>query len=100
MCPGILSGRFASVRPLLLGIGLALAAGVFAGEVRAEPPIQNAQDAYCRNEARARVFSTPDPQNLGAHEVGRRIYQGCMRRYAGGGKVRRSHGHHRRRYRR
>ena len=46
----------------------------------AAQPIQSPQDAACRNEARARVFSTPDPQGLGPYAVGRQIYTACMQR--------------------
>lgn len=99
MFPDAMSGRFASVRPLCLGLGLVIAAVVSAGEVRAEPPVRSAQDAYCRDQARARVFSAPDPQNVGLHEVGRRIYQGCMRGLTRG-QGRRARGHDRRRHRR
>lgn len=43
-------------------------------------PIQSPQDAACRDEARARVFTTPDPKGLGLYAVGRQIYMGCMQR--------------------
>ncbi|NEU13745.1 hypothetical protein G3T14_16625 [Methylobacterium sp. BTF04] len=46
-------------------------------------PIQSPQDAACRNEARARVFTTPDPKGLGLYAVGRQIYMGCMQRTKG-----------------
>ncbi|HEV7438127.1 MAG TPA: hypothetical protein VGN94_00670 [Methylobacterium sp.] len=72
-------------RPLahaLLGLGLILAClGTGSGaSAQGEPPIKSPQDAACRNEARARVFSTPDPEGLGLRAVGRQIYMACMQR--------------------
>ena len=90
-------GRLASVRPLLVCLGLAAAAFAAAGEARAEPPIKSPQDAYCRAEARARVFSVQDPQNLGLQEVGRRLYYGCMRKFSGGSRRKHRHRHRHRR---
>lgn len=43
-------------------------------------PIRSPQDAACRNEARAKVFATPDPRGLGPYAIGRQIYMACMRR--------------------
>ena len=63
-----------------LGLGLLACA---AGAAGAQPPIQSPQDAACRDEARARVFTAPDPQGLGLHGVGRQIYAGCMQRAKG-----------------
>ncbi|GAB6845380.1 hypothetical protein JCM2811A_43820 [Methylorubrum rhodinum] len=65
---------------------LAAAAGLslIATGAQAEPPIRSAEDAFCRSEARAQVFSAPDPLNLGLHEIGRRIWASCMQRKAGG----------------
>ncbi|GJE28219.1 hypothetical protein [Methylobacterium organophilum] len=71
--------------PVLLGLSVAGAA--------AQPPIQSPQDAACRSEAEAKVFSTPDPQGLGPYAIGKRIYTACMRRTsapAGRGKARRN----------
>ena len=99
MLSGVTRGRLATVRRSCLGLGLLLAVCAPTGQARAEPPITSAQDAYCRDQARARVFSTPDPRNIGLHEIGRGIYKGCMRSVAGG-KGRRGHRHHRRRHRR
>ena len=62
------------------GLGLLACA---AGPTAAQPPIQSPQDAACRDEARARVFSAPDPQGLGLHGVGRQIYAACMQRAKG-----------------
>lgn len=61
--------------------GLGLIA-CWAGAAGAQP-IQSPQDAACRNEARAKVFSAPDPQGLGLHGVGRQIYTACMQRAKG-----------------
>ncbi len=69
-----------------MGIGLALCA---SQEASAEPPIQSPQDAACRNEARAKVFSAPDPQGLGPQVIGRQIYNACMKRSQGGRAARR-----------
>ena len=70
-------------RPLAVAcLGLLLGCLATAPEAAAqgEPPIKSAQDAACRNEARARVFSTPDPQGIGLRAVGRQIYMACMQR--------------------
>lgn len=74
--------RMPRVRSLVLGLGLGAAAALYApvGHAQSEPPIQSPQDAACRDVARSRVFSTPDPQNLGLREIGRRIYMACMSR--------------------
>lgn len=77
------------VRPYLaLGLGLILAVCTMGDGARAEPPIRGAQDAACRNEARSRVFSTPNPRGLSPEVVGRQIYTACMRR-SGGKRARR-----------
>ncbi|WP_245930607.1 hypothetical protein [Methylobacterium radiodurans] len=60
-------------------LGMALAA-LAAGGARAEPPIRGPQDAACRQEARARVFSAPNPRGLEPEAIGRQIYHACMRR--------------------
>lgn len=56
---------------------------MFASGARAEPPIRSAEDAFCRSEARAQVFSAPDPLNLGLREIGRQIWASCMQRKSG-----------------
>ncbi|KAB1074485.1 hypothetical protein F6X51_08145 [Methylobacterium planeticum] len=66
--------------PALLGLILAGLGGVPGASAQGEPPIQSPQDAACRNEARARVFSAPDPQGIGLRAVGRQIYTACMQR--------------------
>ncbi|MER2266875.1 hypothetical protein [Methylobacterium oxalidis] len=77
---------------VVLSLGLILGVIGSGGEARAEPPIRSAQDAACRNEARARVFATPDPRGLGPHAIGRQIWNACMQRAAAGAprKARRS----------
>ena len=71
------------------GLGLTVALAAFAvcsGAARAEPPIRSPEDAACRGEARARVFSTPNPRNLPIEELGKGIYYACMARIDGKGK--------------
>jgi hypothetical protein len=53
---------------------------VGAQPVRAEPPIRSPEDAACRLEARAKVFSAPNPQGLELEQIGRQIYFACMSR--------------------
>jgi len=64
-------------KPAILALGLVLGG---TGGALAEPPIQSAQDAFCRSEARAQVFSAPDPLNIGLREIGRQIWASCMSR--------------------
>ncbi|GJE19453.1 hypothetical protein [Methylobacterium marchantiae] len=64
---------------LLAFMGAALAQQV------AEPPIQSPQDAACREQARAQVFSAPNPSNLGLYDLGSQIYHACMASYHGTG---------------
>ena len=66
--------------------GLAALAAFGIGIARAEPPIQSAEDAACRGEAKARVFSTPNPRNLPIEELGKGIYYACMARIDGKAK--------------
>ncbi|GJD58713.1 hypothetical protein [Methylobacterium dankookense] len=63
-------------------VGL-VAAALSGGAARAEPPIRSPQDAACRNEARAKVFSAPNPRGLELEVIGRQIYHACMRRAKG-----------------
>ena len=51
-----------------------------SGAARAEPPIRSPEDAACRLEARAKVFSTPNPHGLELEELRRQIYYACMTR--------------------
>ncbi|BAU92906.1 hypothetical protein MPPM_4301 [Methylorubrum populi] len=62
----------------LLWLGTSL--GPSPAAAQGEPPIRSAEDAFCRSEARAQVFSAPDPLNLGLREIGRRIWASCMER--------------------
>lgn len=76
-----------------IGYGLRVTIGLVAfgayGIVaaRAEPPIRSPEDAACRAEAKARVFSAPNPRNLPIEELGKGIYYGCMARVDGKGKT-------------
>ncbi|MGU3540863.1 hypothetical protein [Methylobacterium sp. A54F] len=69
-----------SPRSRVAGLSLGCLVLLLGSPALAEPPIRSAQDAACRNEARARVFSVPDPQGLGPHAIGRQIYMACMKR--------------------
>jgi hypothetical protein len=62
-----------------LAAALALAASGAAAQGESTP-IQSPQDAACRDEARSRVFSTPDPKGLGLYAIGRQLYFACMKR--------------------
>lgn len=64
----------------LLGMGFEPGLGPSPAAAQSEPPIRSAEDAFCRSEARAQVFSAPDPLNLGLREIGRRIWASCMDR--------------------
>ena len=89
-------GRFVVLRRFLYALALVVV-GASAGPARADPPILNPQDAACREIARSRVFSAPDPLNLGLREIGRRIYMACM---GGSAKPRHVHRGHKKRHRR
>jgi hypothetical protein len=54
---------------------------------QSQPPVQSARDAACREEAASRVFSAPNPKGLGLYDVGRQIWQDCMRRADHGRRV-------------
>ncbi|WP_091779569.1 hypothetical protein [Methylobacterium sp. UNC378MF] len=71
----------ASTRKLVFASACIVSA-LICGAARAEPPIRSPEDAACRNEARAKVFSAPNPQGLELEEIGRRIYFACMSRVA------------------
>lgn len=43
-----------------------------------EPPIESPQDAACRTEARNRVFTAPNPNNLSIWDLGSQIWHDCM----------------------
>ena len=46
-----------------------------------EPPIQSPQDAACREQAKAQVFSAPNPNNLSLYDLGSQIRHLCMAAY-------------------
>jgi hypothetical protein len=78
----------------------ALLTVIVLGEpARAEPPIRSPEDAACRNEARAKVFSAPNPRGLELEDIGRQIYFACMARtnQAAAQPPKRKHRRHRRR---
>ena len=60
-------------------VGMLLALGSTAAS--ADPPIRSAEDAACRLEAKARVFSAPNPRGLEPETIGRQIYYACMSRF-------------------
>jgi len=43
-------------------------------------PITSPQDAQCRDEARDKVFTAPNPKALSPFLLGSEIYHACMRR--------------------
>lgn len=88
MIPDANCARSPAARRLFLAVGVLLA---FTGAAHAEPPIQSPQDAACRDVARSRVFSAPDPLNLGLREIGRQIYMACMQATKAGGGRRTRH---------
>jgi hypothetical protein len=92
-------GVFSPTPSRCLGAILFLTAVACGGAARAEePPITSLQDAACRAEAKAKVFSVPDPLNLGLREIGKQLYFGCMKRSTRPAHVK--HGKKKRRYRR
>lgn len=62
---------------VLVGVLMLL---VGASRALAEPPIRSPEDAACRAEAKAKVFSAPNPKGLDIEEVGRGLYYACMNR--------------------
>lgn len=50
-----------------------------------EPPIQSPQDGACRGQARAEVFTAPNPNHLGLWDLGSQIWHTCMASYHGRG---------------
>ena len=67
---------------------LILAAGGIGGaaaQTVSEPPIQSPQDAACREQAKAQVFSAPNPNNLSLYDLGSQIWHLCMAYYHGQG---------------
>lgn len=92
--PLLVLGVFSVFGLGILGLG---AAGSTPSLAQSEPPIRSAEDAFCRSEARAQVFSAPDPLNLGLREIGRRIWASCMERTANGKKQNKKQKPHKRR---
>ncbi|MCE4222495.1 hypothetical protein HCU64_01910 [Methylobacterium sp. C25] len=95
-----LRGGLVPARSHCLGAMLFLAVLGVSGAARAEePPITSLQDAACRAEAKAKVFSMPDPLNLGLREIGKQLYFGCMKRGSHSGRhahQKKKRRHHRR----
>lgn len=58
----------------------ALLLGGCIGAVAQDQPITSPQDAQCRDEARDKVFTAPNPQGLTPFALGAEIYHACMRR--------------------
>jgi hypothetical protein len=75
-------------RSIASGAGLIALAVLGATSAQAEPPIRSPEDAACRAEARAKVFSAPNPRHLSIEDLGRGIYNACMKRTAPKGKAR------------
>jgi hypothetical protein len=73
----ILSGHPATI---VTGAIVALLLMAGSGPAQAEPPIRSPEDAACRAEAKAKVFSAPNPEGLEIEEVGRGLYYACMDR--------------------
>lgn len=67
-------------RPAAIASGILLGSILLGGSARAEPPIRSPEDAACRMEARAKVFTAPNPGGLEIEELGRQIYFACMKR--------------------
>lgn len=56
---------------VMVGVGGALAQN---------QPITSPQDAQCREEARGRVFSAPNPKGQSLYALGTELYYACMKR--------------------
>ena len=63
-----------------VGLALLAIAAATAGARAQNQPIQSPQDAACRDEARDRLFGTPNPQGLSLYDLGAGLYHACMRR--------------------
>ena len=67
-----------------MGVRALFTAAVFAaacfGAVAQDQPITSPQDAQCRDEARDKVFASPNPKGLTPFALGAEIYHACMRR--------------------
>lgn len=62
-------------------IAAAVLAATFLGAVAQDQPITSPQDAQCRDEARDKVFTMPNPRGLTPFALGAEIYHACMRRF-------------------
>jgi hypothetical protein len=89
-------------RPASIASGILMGSMLWVGSAQAEPPIRSPEDAACRMEARAKVFSAPNPTGLAIEDVGRQIYFACMKRISPASvqTARRSGRRHRHRHRR
>ena len=56
-----------------------------AAAAQSEPPVQGPADAACREEARAKVFTAPNPNNLSLWDLGSQIWHSCMAAYHASG---------------
>lgn len=66
--------------PAYVSSGLLIGLLLAQGPARAEPPIRSPEDAACRLEAKAKVFTAPNPRGLELEEIGKQIYYACMAR--------------------
>jgi hypothetical protein len=67
-------------------LALCLATSVSgSAQAQQEPPIQSPQDAACRTDARDKVFTAANPNNLSLWDLGSQIYHTCMAAYHGRG---------------
>jgi hypothetical protein len=80
--------RWGFRRSNLLGAGLLALVALGGTSARAEPPIRSPEDAACRAEAKAKVFSAPNPRHLAIEDLGRGLYNACIKRTAPKGKAR------------
>jgi hypothetical protein len=81
--PTFLPRKDTAVKTMLFALAFVAAAtgGAFANE----PPIQGPADAACRQQARAQVFTTPNPNHLSLWDLGSQIWHICMAAYHGTG---------------
>lgn len=68
------------MRNVMFALSLATAV-CGSANAQQEPPIQSPQDAACRNDARDKVFTAPNPNNLSLWDLGSQIYHLCMAAY-------------------
>ena len=73
------------MRLVLAAAILAATLGSAIAQDVSEPPIQSPQDAACRDQARAQVFTAPNPNNLSPFDLGSQIWHACMAAYHGAG---------------